>query len=252
MGYNQGELMKIIVVFKWAMNPQDARVGSDGSTDWRGVKLSASDDDPAALDVAKEIAASDGEIIGLTFGDGDLAWAAARGASSTVVVTDAQVGLDSAATGAILAAAIRQIGAVDVVLIGDSVWDYGVVAALAGQMEWPTLANVVSAKAQAGGLRVTRKTPGASEVVDLTGPAFLAVAASRAEQHVPSMKDVLAARKKPIIKLMLVDLDVKSAAKVISQGTQLPDTAPARIINGADPLAAVAELMKALRTEGIV
>jgi len=244
--------MKIIVVFKWAMNPQDARVGSDGSADWRGVKMSASDDDPAALGVARDIATTEGEIIGLTIGDGDVAWAAARGASSSVVVTDVQAGLDSAVTGAILAAAVRHIGDADVVLIGDSVWDYGVVAALAGQLGWPTLANVVSATVEAGRLQVTRKTGSATQVLDVTGPAFLAVAASRAEQHVPSMKDVLAARRKPVIKLTLADLDIKSTATVTSRGTKLPDTAPARIIDGADPAAAVAELLTALRTEGIL
>ncbi|WP_213989247.1 hypothetical protein [Sodalis sp. dw_96] len=244
--------MKIIVVFKWAMNPQDARVGSDGATDWRGVKMSASDDDPAAIAVARDMAAAEGEIIGLTIGDGDAAWAAARGASSSVAVTDVQAGLDSASTGAILAAAVRHIGDADVVLIGDSVWDYGVVAALAGQLGWPTLANVVSATVEAGRLKVTRKTGRVTQVVDVTGPVFLAVAASRAEQHVPSMKDVLAARKKPVVKLTLADLDVTSAAMVISRGTKLPDTAPARIIDGADPAAAVTELLTALRTEGIL
>ncbi len=244
--------MKIIVVFKWSMNPQDARVGADGSANWQGVKMSASDDDPAALGVARDIAATGDEIIGLTIGDGDVAWAAARGASSTVAVTDIQTGLDSASTGAILAAAVRHIGGVDLVLMGDSVWDYGVVAALAGQLGWAALANVVSVRVDAGCLRVTRKLGGVTQLVDVTGPAFLAVAASRAEQHVPSMKDVLAARKKPVVKLTLADLDIKSTATVTSQGTRLPDSAPARIIGGADPAAAARELLTILRTEGVL
>ncbi len=214
--------------------------------------MSASDDDPAAIGVAKDIATTDGEIIGLTIGDGDVAWAAARGASSSVVVTNVQTDVNSAATGTILAAAVRHIGDADVVLIGDSMWDYGVVVSLAGQLGWPTLANVVSATVKDGRLRVTRKVGGETQVVDVTGPAVLAVAASRAEQHVPSMKAVLAARKKPVIKLTLADLDVKSTAKVTSRGTKLPDTTSARIIDGADPAVAADELLIALRTEGIL
>ena len=105
--------MKCIVLFKWSMNPQDARVGSDGSVDWRGTKLSPNDDDPAAIVVARDLA-SGGEVVGLTLGDGDLAWAAARGAAGTVVVTDAPAGPDSAATGAVLAAAVRHLGPADV------------------------------------------------------------------------------------------------------------------------------------------
>ncbi|SDF79821.1 Electron transfer flavoprotein domain [Sporomusa acidovorans] len=133
--------MKIIVVFKWSKNPQDARVGVDGSVDWRGVKMAVSDDDPAAMEIAAAIAAG-GEIIGLMVGDGDVAWAAARSAARTVVVTDALTDVDSSVTGAVLAAAIRRVEGVDAVLIGDSAWDYGVVTALTGQLAgrpWPVL-----------------------------------------------------------------------------------------------------------------
>lgn len=244
--------MKIVVVFKWSINPQDIRVGSDGVADWRGVKMSASDDDPAAIDIAKNIAAAGDEIIGLTIGDGDVAWAAARGASSSVVVTDVQTGAGSADIGAALAAGVRHIGGADVVLIGDSGWDYGVVTALAGQLGWPALANVVSATAEKGRLRVTRNIGGGTQVVDVTGPVFLAVAASRAEKLVPSMKDVLAARKKPVTRLELAELDVKPVAAVTARGTSLPDTPPVRIIDGADPAAAAAALLTALRTEGVL
>lgn len=111
--------MKIIVVFKWSRNPQDARVGVDGTVDWRGVKMAASDDDAAAMEIARAIAEG-GEIIGLTLGDGDVAWAAARGAARTVVVADAQPDVNSSVTGAVLAAAIRRVEGVDAVLIGDS------------------------------------------------------------------------------------------------------------------------------------
>src|ERR1035438_9531017 len=110
-------LMKIVVVFKWLKNPEDARVGADGSIDWRGARMAVSDDDPAAIQVAGELAGTGGEIVGLTIGDGDAAWAAARGASSTVIVTDAQSNPDAAVTGAVLSAGVRRIGDADVVLI---------------------------------------------------------------------------------------------------------------------------------------
>jgi electron transfer flavoprotein beta subunit len=241
--------MKSIVVFKWSRNPQDARVGADGSVDWGAAKMSANDDDPAAILVAMSLAAGDGEVVGLTIGDGDVAWAAARGAASTVVVTDAQTELDSAATGAILAAGVRRIGDADVVLIGDSAWDYGVVAAMAGQLGWPTLANVVSAVVQGSRLRVTCKVGAGTQVVDVTGPAVLAVAASRAEQQVPGMKEVLAARRKLVTRLTQAELGIQRAANVTLRGTKLPETAAARMFVGAD---AAAQLVAALRTDGVL
>ncbi|SDF79794.1 hypothetical protein [Sporomusa acidovorans] len=78
---------------------------------------------------------------------------------------------------------------------------------------------------------------------------MLAVSASRDEQNAPGMKEVLAARKKPVERLALA---LVPAAAVISRGTRFPDTPPARIIDGNDPVAACEQLMAALRTDGVL
>lgn len=244
--------MKILVVFKWSQDPQDARVSADGAVDWQGVRMSANDDDPAAMAVARDIASPDGEIVGLTIGDGETAWAAARGASSTVVVSDARTNADSAVTGAVLAAGVRRAGDVDVVVIGDSAWDYGVVASLAGQLGWPALANVLSVEKRDGALRATRKIGSGTQIVDVTGPAVLAVVANRAEQEIPGMKAVLAARKKPVDTIGLADLAIDPPVVVSSRGTKLPDVPPAQIIDGSDPKAAAGRLMAALHAENVL
>ena len=244
--------MKIVVVFKWSKNPEDARIGSDGAVDWGGARMSVSDDDPAAIQIAKELAGSGGEIVGLTMGDGDAAWAAARGASSTAIVTDAQSSPDAVATAEVLAAGVRRIGDVDLVLIGDSAWDYGVPVALAGQLGWSALAGVSSAKIDGDRLCATRKLGDATQLVEVARPAVLAVSASRAEKDPPGMKEVLAARKKPQTKVTLSDLGVKRNGNLVSLGTKLPDTPAAKIINGTDPAAAAAQLVAALHTEGVL
>lgn len=243
--------MKIIVVFKWSKNPQDARVGADGTVEWRGVKMAANDDDPTAMEVARSLV-NDGEIIGLTVGDGDVAWAAARGAARTITVKDAQAEVNSSLTAAIIAAAINRVEDVDAVLIGDSAWDYGVVSALAGKLGWPAIAGVVSATPESDGLHVTRKIGSASQLLEVKGPVVLAVSASRAEQNVPGMKDVLVARKKPVEQLSLADLGIVPAADVLSKGTRFPDKPPARIIDGSDPVVACEQLMTALRADGVL
>lgn len=244
--------MKVIVVFKWSRNPQDALVRASGSVDWPGVKMSANDDDPAVMEIARTLAADD-EIIGLTIGDGDTSWAAARGAARTMVVSDAFTETDSAVTGAILAAAIRRCEGVEAVIIGDSSWDYGVVSALTGQLGWPTLAGVTAAEVKQGSLLVTRKIGSISQVMEIKQPALLAAMANRAEQNEPSMKEVLMARKKPIEKLTLADLGFSSpGAAATSLKTRFPDTPPATIIDGADPAAACEQLMAALHMDGVL
>jgi len=66
------------------------------------------------------------------------------------------------------------------------------------------------------------------------------------------MKDILAARKKPVEKLSLADLGIDAVAAVESRGTRFPDTPAARLIDGADPVAASAELFAALRADGVL
>jgi electron transfer flavoprotein beta subunit len=243
--------MKCVIAFKWAKNPQDARVSAEGAVDWRAAKMAASDDDAAAVAVARDLVGG-GELVGLTLGDGDAAWAAARGASSTLSVTDVEPNADSSILGEVLAAGVRRIGGADVVIIGDGVWEQMVPMALAAQLGWAALAGVVSATADGGRVRVTRKSGTGTEVIEVGTPVVLAVAARRAEEKAPGMKEVLAARKKPLEKVSSADLGVTSAGVVTVRGTSLPDTSQARIFDGDDPAAAVEQLMAALRSEGVL
>jgi len=244
--------MKVIAVFKWFRNPQDALVGAIGSVDWPGVKMSATDDDPAVMEIAAALAGGD-EIVALTIGDGDASWAAARGASRTMAITDALTETDSSVTGAILAAAVRRLGGADVVLIGDSAWDYGVVSALAGQLGLPAVARVTAAAPGDGGLRVTRRMGSVSHVLEVGAPALLAVMGTQTEKNEPSMKQVLVARKKPMEKLTLEELGFSSPfAAVASLKTRFPDTPPAVLIDGADPAAACEQLISALKVDGVL
>jgi electron transfer flavoprotein beta subunit len=243
--------MKVITIFKWARNPLDARVRADASVEWQGVKLAPGDDDTAVLEIGKKVAQG-GEIIALTIGDGDTAWAAARGAGKTVVVSDADSSLNAAVTGKILAAAVQRLGA-DIVLIGDSVWDYAVVSALAGELGWPALAGVVAAEAVGESLlQVTQKAGSVSWVLDIKGQALIAAAATQEEKNAPGMKDVLAARKKPVEKLTLAELGITLDENLSARGTRFPDTPPAHLIDGSNPAAACAELLNALAADGVL
>ena len=102
---------------------------------------------------------------------------------------------------AVLAAAVRQIGDVDLVITGDSSVDVAakmVPTVLAGELGWPAVAEVTAVTGQAGALRVERAIPGGVQVLEISGPAVLAASADAAVPHVPGMKDLLAAGKKPV------------------------------------------------------
>lgn len=220
--------------------------------DWRNAKMTAGEDDPAALAAAKQIAAaSGGQLVGLTIGDGDASWALARGVQEAYSVTDAPALADNAATAAILAAAVRHIGDVDVLVLGDPKQDPGVAASVAGFLRWPVLLGVGTAAAQDGRLTATRRTGDVSQVVSMAPPAVLGVAAEADVDQVPGMKEMLAARKRPLNAVTMADLGIAGAETLSSRGTQRPEVSAARVFTG-DPVQAATQLVAALRSEGVL
>lgn len=242
--------MKTVIVYKWARNPEDAAVRNDGSIDWRNAKMTAGQDDFAALEAAKSIA-GDGELIGLTIGDGDASWALARGVQQTTSITDAPHLLDNAATAAVLAEAIKKIGGVEAVVIGDDEEYAGVPVALAGLLGWPALAHVSSACVNNGRIQIVRKHGSEEQTVSIAAPAVIAVSAAAPEKKAPGMKEQLMARKRPVTKLTLAEINASGEEKLTSKGTRLPEVTAARIFDG-DAASAAKQLVAALRDGGIL
>jgi electron transfer flavoprotein beta subunit len=258
--------MKIVVAYKWAPNPQDAEVRPDGAVDWSRAKGAVSEHDPVAFEVARRLAdATGGEVVALSVGaaasDSPLARKSAlsRGADRLVLVADdALAGLGSTGTAAVLAAAVRTLGDVDLVLAGPESVDNGdrqVPLTLAGHLGWPGIAGVADVQAGGAGLVVERTTDHGVQVLDVTGPAVLAVTADAAVPRVPGMKDILGAAKKPTDVLALADLDVPATAvacEVVGTARPAPSARGRHVITTADPAAAAAELVDALRAAGAV
>lgn len=243
--------MKVVVVYKWARDAAAAAVRADGTVDWRNAKMTAGEDDPAALTVAKQIAdTSGGEVVGLTIGDGDASWVLARGVGSAYSVTDVPSLADNARTAAIIAAAAGRIGGVDVVVIGDSKQDPGVCVALAGELGWPALVGLVSATVVGGRVAAARRIGAELQTVAVSSPVVLGIAADADVDRAPGLKELLAARRRPVTTLTAADLGV-AVTDVRSEGTRRPEVIPARVFVGP-PEEAARQLVAALRAEGVL
>jgi electron transfer flavoprotein beta subunit len=242
--------VRTIVVYKWARAAASAVVRQGGQVDWGGARLAAGEDDPAALAVAQALATQSGDVAGLTIGDGETAWALARGADAAHAVPALGPLTDNAATAKALASAVRQIAAsqaVDVVVIGDATADPGVAAALAAELGWPALLGVTSAAPAGDRVTAARRVGNAIETVSLPTPAVLAVAAVGEEARAPGMMELIKARKKPV-----AQLTVEAPAEGVSQrATRLPAAAGARLFEGDADTAAQA-LVAALRGDGLL
>jgi electron transfer flavoprotein beta subunit len=244
--------MRAVVAYTWARDVAGAVVRQDGTVEWRNAKMSPGEDDHAALAAALAVTTAAGDdLVGLTIGNGDASWALARGVEQAVQVTDATALDDDAATAAVLAAGVRSIGKVDLVLIGDSEEHPGVPVALAAHLGWPAVVGVATASLRDGRVEVVRTVDDLEETLSLALPVVVGVAARSAETRAPGMKELLAARKRPVTRTTLAELPVEVPVALVHRGTHLPPTAPTRVFDG-DPGEAARQLVAALRNEGVL
>jgi electron transfer flavoprotein beta subunit len=255
--------MRIVVAYKWAPNPQDATVASDGTVDWSRATPALSEDDPVAIELARRLAdAAGAELIGVSVGGPEVATpmarkaALARGLDRALIASDAALlGLGSTETAFALAALVRRIGDVDLVLTGDAAVDSGaglVPFVLAGALGWAALAEVRSVESRAGGWRVEREVHAGVQVLDVDGPAVFSVAADAVTPRLPGMRDLLAAAKRPCEVVTAADLDLPGpASTVVRTGGVRPELPPRKGIRLTGD-AAAADLVAALRADGVL
>lgn len=253
--------MKIVVAYKWAADPQEATVAADGQVDFSRAKSAVSDYDAVAITVARHLGDTHGaDVVGLTVGGPEVATglatkaALSRGLDALMVVADpALKAAGTTGTAQALATALAGVDDIAVLITGDSSVDVGaklVPAVVGGLLGWPVLTEVTAVAIEPGALVVERAVSGGTEQLRIDGPAVLAVATDAATVKAPGMKDVLAAAKKPVQQL--------PADPVVADGTPRSTarlSGPARRgiqISTDDPAAAAAELVSALRADGVL
>lgn len=210
--------MRIVVCAKQVLDPDGVNsyaLWGRLSVDASGRKFQAGGDIPQILNAYDEQATEaalrirdDGvetEITALASGDESantvLRRCVAMGIENAVQVIDPQVGLaDGFRTARILAAAIKEIGNVDLVLCGrqGSDYDQGSVPAVLAELlnaAYVTMARDV--RADGGGVRVTRVTPDGDEVVHASLPAVVSVSNELGQPRYPSSRGMMQARRNP-------------------------------------------------------
>jgi electron transfer flavoprotein beta subunit len=244
--------MNVAIIYKWALNPEDAIVKDDASVTWRRPKLAASDDDAAAIACARSLAqATDGEMTAVTIGDGDATWALARGASRAVCIDDYRPCDDDTRTAQALAQAVRAAGDFDVIVMGDMQLHAGVAGALAAELGIPAVLGADDIEPDPDGpdaIRVRRQSPDAIETFRVHTPALVAVAAVRTEVDVPGIKQQLAAKKLPVDHKTTDQVADLKPDVVAEQGTRLPVQRIATTFEGTVEQQ-VAQLLEALRND---
>ncbi|NLE09288.1 MAG: electron transfer flavoprotein subunit beta/FixA family protein [Dehalococcoidales bacterium] len=192
-----------------------------------------------------------------------LAWAYAMGVDDAVLLSDrAFAGADTLATAYVIAAGIKKIGAVDMVILGNESLD-GSTAQVGPQVAeflgMPHLTNVEKADfVNDDTLHVTCKIEGGNIVVEAKLPVTLAVSSEINDPRIPPAHGALWATEKHGTKYTVNDLDVdKNKIGLTGSPSYVPEVSnidtqrKGEVIKG-DPAEIARQLVEKLKADGVL
>ena len=224
------------------------------SIDPAGIKFIISPYDEYALEAAIKLkeAKGEGEIVAVTVGEGpaaeQLRSALAMGADRAVLLKGEPT-LDGLATARALAAEIKS-AAPDLVLLGMKAVDddqQQVGPMLAELLGLPCTTVVAEFELQDGKAVCHREIEGGTEIVEVQLPAVITLTKGKFEPRYPSLKGIMAAKKKPLEEK---PAELGNARVTVRDFSYPPDRPPGKVVGtGPD---AVVELVRLLHEEARV
>lgn len=240
--------MNIVVCYKIVPDEQDAQVQADRTLSFERAALKIGDYDLNAVEAGAVLAEQEGASLTCLTAGGDAVEDSklkkailARGPQANVVVKDASLpGAGSSKTAAVLAAAVKTLDDVSLVLCGEGSADLysQQVGIQLGEMLGMPVVNAVSAIQLDGSVaRVQRTLDDVVETLEVPLPAVLSVVADMNDPRIPSMKDILGAGKKPTTVLGFDEIGYTDAPETIEVVSTLAPEQKDRactILEGAD------------------
>lgn len=253
--------MKVIACYKVVPYEQSVVVNADRSLDLDKAELVIGQYDLNAVEAGAQLVEKyGGELTALTVGCAEVENSKlrksvlSRGPANCVTVNDASMAqADSTRTSAALAEAVRSIGEFDLILCGEGSSDLyaqQVGVQLGERLGVPAVNGVISIEAGDGFVTVQRAADGEVETLKIKLPAVLAVSSSINRTRVPSMKDILAAGKKPVRAMTGAELNLPADSATRNVSTLAPQQTArrCRIFNG-DSDEVLAEFAAAVNAE---
>lgn len=249
--------MKIAVCIKRTPDSESRfRIGGAGAgIDETGLKFDIDDFASYAVEVALQLNEKQGpgETVAIAVGPDNvhetLRKALSMGAERAIQLKADGPTVDGLAIARAIAAEVKD-GGYDLVLFGKHAFDTsaGIVGTAVGELLGvPTVTAVSKLEVANGKGTARRDIEGAGEMVEFPLPAVITIDEGIARPRYPSLKGIMAAKKKP--------LETKPAQlgniRVTAKSMELPpERPPGRIIG--EGVAAVPELVKLLQTEAKV
>ena len=256
--------MKIIACIKQVADSEAKVKAENGQISWGDAPLVINPFDEYAVEGAlQQKEAQGGTVTAVCIGPETakdaLKHALAMGADDAILFSDPAFGsLDTQGAARILAAAIKKIGEVDLVVFGRQTLDDGsglTAAQTARILGWPMLGMVGQIKLDAQNLQVERVIEEGRQIVSTKLPAVLSVVQSIGEPRYPSFMGIRKASKAEIPVWALKDIGIPAPAALVSRIELV--TPPSRditceIITGDSPAAIAESLTNKILAEKIL
>jgi electron transfer flavoprotein beta subunit len=257
---------RIVVLVKDIPDLNDVKIdASTRSPMVDGAKRRLNDLDKRALEAAIRIKETGGaEVVTVSVGDertrSCILEALAMGADAAYLVNAPELkGLDACATSRVLASAITKAGAYDAVVSGELSLDgmgSQVGPRVAELLGVPQITYAKELKLEAGKYRAVRDLEDIDEVVEADPPFLATVVREINEPRIPSLMNIMKAKKKPLTEWKIDALGLKAeelraSMRVTITDVKAPEVRRKRVVIKAEKVEeAVEKLVQALVAEG--
>jgi|TARA_B100001971_G_C18265534_1_gene591831 electron transfer flavoprotein beta subunit len=261
-------LVRIIVLLKDIVDLELMKVNLKTSEPIiKGIKRKISDLDTRALEAALKLKESNkGEVITLSIGGSEtrtvILAALAMGADRAYIIkNDKLARLDSRATSKVIRAAVEKIGPYDLIIGGEMSLDSlssQTIPRIAELLNLPQVTYVKEIKLYEGTLQAVRDLEDVDEIVEVDLPAAVAVVREINEPRIPSLMNIMKAKRKPIKEWEVADLglsieEINALSSIEIQKIKTPKVNRKRIVIKADTVTeSAAKLVKAIISEGVL
>lgn len=254
-------MQKVVACYKWVRDETEIKLRDDLSVNFNDAQGKISDYDKNTIEAAVQMAAvMDAEPIALTFGSKDVGLsikpALSRGPVAAYYVnSDAANTTDHRITANVLAAAIRSVSDVQLVLCTEGASDTFARQTgprMGAALDWPVVTSVIKLELKDGLLYAVRRLENKLQTVKTTLPAIISILPELCEAPIPGIKAVMAAGKKPVTMLKVEDLNLSLQEK-LSAGNLKGYVMNRKNIafKEGSPAEKAAQLVEALKKEGI-
>jgi electron transfer flavoprotein beta subunit len=257
--------MRVITCYKWVLDEADLKIDPKSrALITERVKSKISEYDRNAIECGVQLVESNGgEVIALTAGTSEtknsLKDALSRGPAEILYVNDsAMAQADTYVTSKALATAVGQIGQYDLIVCGEGSTDgysQQVGIRMAQLLGIPVVTFVNKVEVSGNVLIAERKLDEGIEVVEVNLPALVTVLPDVNTPRIPSLKQILAAAKKPVKEVNFQQLGIEGAdsqPKVTNKEVLGAVVERKRIRVEGDPENIATQAIEILKREGVL